>query len=194
MIYDHILLAFFWILFGVLHSLLASTTIKAKLKQSGSSIVKHYRVYYVLFAFLSMVSIIWFQLSIPSPALFIKTTFTRIAGLVIAFAGLLIMGICIRKYFFSLSGLKALFIAHSQNELIITGIHKYIRHPLYLGTFIFIWGLFIFTPLLSLFIADLVITLYTLLAIKFEEAKLEAEFGEQYRSYKATVPKLLPFF
>jgi protein-S-isoprenylcysteine O-methyltransferase Ste14 len=37
-----------------------------------------------------------------------------------------------------------------------------------------------------------VITLYTILAIRYEEAKLVAEFGEQYREYQKAVPKLIP--
>ncbi len=93
-----------------------------------------------------------------------------------------------------LTGLRSI-ITEDKNtsELIITGIHKYVRHPLYLGTFIFIWGLLLLIPLLSLLISNTVITIYTLIGIKFEEEKLIEEFGQSYIEYKNEVPKLLPF-
>ena len=94
----------------------------------------------------------------------------------------------------NLSGLRSLAIEDFSNELQITGIHKYVRHPLYLGTFMFIWGLFLVIPLLSLLIANVIITVYTLIGIELEEKKLLSEFGENYRLYRQTVPKLIPTF
>lgn len=192
-VYQHILLAFFWILFGVLHSWLASLGVKEKLKTILKRKFKHYRIYYTVFAFLTMISILIYQVSIPSPSLFKASLLSNSIGAVVCLSGLIIMAICIKKYFFSLSGLKELVTEHPGNELIITGIHRYIRHPLYLGTFLFIWGLLVMFPLLSLLIAVVIITIYTLIGISFEESKLEAEFGESYRRYKASVPKLIPF-
>jgi len=91
-----------------------------------------------------------------------------------------------------LSGLKGLIENRTNNELMITGIHKIVRHPLYAGTFIFIWGLLVIFPVASLLIADTIITLYTLIGLRFEEMKLEREFGEAYKSYKRNVPMLIP--
>ncbi|RYF83316.1 MAG: isoprenylcysteine carboxylmethyltransferase family protein, partial [Chitinophagaceae bacterium] len=114
------------------------------------------------------------------------------AGYLVTITGFGIMLTCIRKYFMSLSGLRSLFQETTYPELIISGIHRHVRHPLYLGTFLFIWGLNILFPYLSLVVANAVITIYTLIAIKFEEDKLVAEFGEQYVQYKKSVPKLIP--
>lgn len=72
------------------------------------------------------------------------------------------------------------------------GLHKIVRHPLYLGTFIFIWGIFIAFPYLSWLISSLIITVYTLIGIRFEEAKLRKEFGAQYDEYCKRVPMILP--
>jgi protein-S-isoprenylcysteine O-methyltransferase Ste14 len=104
------------------------------------------------------------------------------------------MSICVGKYFMQLSGLKGLIHNKTNNELMITGVHKVVRHPLYSGTFIFIWGLLILFPSLSLFISDAIITLYTLIGLRFEEKKLEREFGEAYRAYKEKVPMIIPRF
>lgn len=93
-----------------------------------------------------------------------------------------------------LSGLRSLVQEENYSELHISGIHRYVRHPLYLGTFLFIWGLFIVFPTLSLLISNSVITIYTLIGIKLEEKKLVLEFKEQYKAYQKTVPKLIPKF
>jgi protein-S-isoprenylcysteine O-methyltransferase Ste14 len=74
----------------------------------------------------------------------------------------------------------------------ISGVHRYVRHPLYLGTFIFLWGLFLLIPLWSSLIAVVLIQAYTQTGIIFEEKKLVAEFGDQYRDYQQAVPKLIP--
>jgi protein-S-isoprenylcysteine O-methyltransferase Ste14 len=192
-LFNHILLAILWILFGAAHSLLASNTLKEKVSSIWPRIHKYYRIYYTLFALISFTGIILFQVSIPSSLLFAPGVFSKAIGCMCGAAGLGIMLVCIRKYFFNLSGLKTLVTEKEGNELIITGIHKHIRHPLYLGTFIFIWGLFVYIPLYSLLIANSVITIYTLWGISLEENKLEQEFGDQYRAYKASVPMLIPF-
>jgi protein-S-isoprenylcysteine O-methyltransferase Ste14 len=63
---------------------------------------------------------------------------------------------------------------------------------LYLGTFIFAWGIFILYPTLSILIAVSIITIYTLIAIQFEEKKLVKEFGEVYKEYQRRVPMIIP--
>src|SRR5882724_486658 len=68
------------------------------------------------------------------------------------------------------------------------GLHRYVRHPLYLGTLLSVWGLFLFFPLLSNLLACIMITLYTLLGIRLEEKKLLLQFGETYASYRRKVP------
>jgi protein-S-isoprenylcysteine O-methyltransferase Ste14 len=114
--------------------------------------------------------------------------------MVLGLSGLSLMLVCIKKYFISLSGLLSLVKETVSHQLLITGIHRYIRHPLYLGTFTFLWGLFLTTPYLSLLIANSIITVYTLIGIRLEETKLINEFGENYKLYQKKVPKLIPSF
>lgn len=192
MLFNHIILAVLWIVYCVLHSVLASQWLKKKLQQRMKNF-KWYRLWYTLFAFLFLIAVIYYQITIPAIQLFLVTDFIFITGLIIAFAGLLLMIICIRKYFMSLSGLRSLVVENFNNELKISGVHQYIRHPLYLGTFIFIWGLFMVFPYSTLLIANSIITVYTLIGIELEEDKLIAEFGEVYRHYQTRVPRLIPF-
>lgn len=194
MLLNHILVAAVWILYCVLHSVLASITIKKWVQQKTGKVFRYYRLFYTLFAFLSLAAVIYFQLSIKSVYLFDPTVLSNLLGSITALLGLGLMLVCIKKYFLSLSGLKSLYQESPSAELMIAGVHRYMRHPLYTGTFLFIWGLWLLFPSLSFFIADTVITVYTVYAIRLEEAKLVQEFGDKYREYQRTVPKLIPRF
>ena len=153
---------------------------------------KFYRPAYSIFAFLSLILVLWYQFTIPSRQLFRYSFFRFIPGMILAIPGIVIMAVCIRKYFYELSGLQAL----QQKEIKVTlqqeGLHKYVRHPLYLGTLLFIWGLLFIFPFLNNLIACLVITGYILVGIELEEKKLKMEFGDQYDEYAKSVPKLIP--
>lgn len=104
------------------------------------------------------------------------------------------MMISIFKYFVLLSGVKTLYEVHPAPELKKDGIHRYVRHPLYSGTLLFIWGLFFVFPMLNNLIAVIMITAYVLVGISFEEKKLLREFGSSYSDYIAEVPMLIPNF
>ncbi len=93
-----------------------------------------------------------------------------------------------------MSGLQALQKQRAKNTLQKSGLHQYVRHPLYLGTLLFIWGLFLIFPLLNNLIACMVVTVYTLFGIRLEEKKLILEFGESYVEYAKKVPGLIPKF
>jgi methanethiol S-methyltransferase len=192
MVINHIILAMLWIIYCVLHSVLASDRIKQILRKKLKS-YKWYRLWYTLFAFVFLVVLIYYQIQISTIEFFHPANFIFVAGIVLSAAGLILMVLCIRKYFMNLSGLRSLVIENFSNELQIKGIHRYVRHPLYLGTFIFIWGLFVVMPQLSLLITNVIITCYTLIGIELEERKLLSEFGDDYHVYRQTVPKLLPF-
>ena len=194
MLKQHIILGIGWMIFCVLHSLLADTGIKKKLASANPNLYKYYRLFYTLFAFATLIGVFVYQFNLNSPLLFFGSTAINIFGWMATAAGATIMIICIKKYFLSLSGLKSLFANQVvANELRIDGIHRYVRHPLYLGTFIFIWGAWMVYPYLSFLIANIIITGYTLVGIILEEKKLVLEFGDAYRLYMKQVPRLLPF-
>jgi protein-S-isoprenylcysteine O-methyltransferase Ste14 len=184
-----------WILYCILHSVLASGTVKKFAEKKIRKSFKYYRLFYTLFAFAGFVFIIYYQIIISSVHLFAVTPLLLIIGFITMIAGLLIMLVSIKKYFMSLSGIKTLISEEpTPNALRIDGVHKYVRHPLYLGTFLFIWGLFILVPLISLLIANIIITVYTLIGTAFEEQKLQKEFGTAYTNYQTQVPRIIPSF
>lgn len=70
------------------------------------------------------------------------------------------------------------------------GPYRWVRHPLYLGWLIAFWA----TPTMT--IAHLVfavgMTIYILIAIRFEERDLVAHYGKGYADYRRQVPMLIP--
>lgn len=186
---EHWILASAWIVYCMLHSVLAAPGIKVR---AQSIFGKWYRPFYAVFALVGLIAIAYYQYTINSPLLYERSIYTTVTGFMIAFGGLTIMVRCIVKYFVQLSGIRSLVYGHTNNLLMNDGLHKIVRHPLYLGTFIFIWGIFIAFPYLSWLISSLIITVYTLIGIRFEEAKLRKEFGAQYDEYCKRVPMILP--
>ena len=194
MLVSHIILAVLWIVYCVLHSLFASLAFKKWMETLTDKHFRLYRLYYTLFAFISLTGIILYQFSISQKIIFKSNSFTLAIGSLVSITGLIIMAICIRKYFMQFSGLRSLIENNAGNKLMVTGIHKHVRHPLYSGTFLFIWGFLLLLPYWSLLITCSIITLYTLIGIRLEENKLIREFGKPYEDYQNEVPMIIPRF
>lgn len=152
-----------------------------------------YRLIYSFFAFISLALLLWYQFTIKSYLLFHNLFFQMAAGVITVLPGIFIMIVCIKKYFVELSGIQALEKKPLHVTLQQKGLHKYVRHPLYSGTLLFVWGLFILFPFLSNLIACVIMHTYVLIGIYLEEKKLRIEFGQAYMEYAKKVPKLIPF-
>ncbi|MDQ6757745.1 MAG: isoprenylcysteine carboxylmethyltransferase family protein [Bacteroidota bacterium] len=193
---QHFLLLFFWILYGVLHSFFANADVKFFFQKHLGTKFKYYRLAYSLFAAITLILLLWYQFSIYSTMFFTSEMVRYGLSLVLLLPGLIIMIVCINKYFYELSGIQAF----QKNKPIIkptlqqNGLHKYVRHPLYSGTILFVWGLFLMFSLLSNLIAAVVLTSYVFIGISMEEKKLLKEYGNEYYQYSRKVPKLIPGF
>ena len=69
-------------------------------------------------------------------------------------------------------------------------LYQYIRHPLYVGWFLFFWA----TPDMTLGHLLLAVgtTAYILVAVIFEERDLAWELGDEYRRWREETPAFLP--
>jgi protein-S-isoprenylcysteine O-methyltransferase Ste14 len=78
-------------------------------------------------------------------------------------------------------------------RLVIGGVYRYVRNPMYLAVGAVItgqallfgqWGLLIYAALFSAIVATFVVT--------YEEPTLERQFGAEYDAYRRAVPGWLP--
>jgi len=181
-----------WVLFCVIHHITALEKCKNIFRSIMGKRFRYYRLIYSLLALITLISVLWYQFSIRSLNLGISFGVKYFIGLPLSVIGACLMGASMRKYFFKLSGIGVFYDNHQPLSLELTGIHKFIRHPLYLGTLLFAWSLLLFFPLLNNLIACCVMTTYILIGIRSEEKKLMIIFGITYKNYRVKTPALIP--
>jgi len=188
--YSLTLLIVLWLLFGISHSLLADLRVKNALYRTFSFTPTSFRVFYNLFAFVFLTALLYLQIVIPGTLLFERTVLTESLAFLVGSVGAIIMVLCVFKYFKQLSGI---FRESVTPKLETGGLHQLVRHPLYLGTILFIAGLLLYFPYLKNAIAAVIITAYTIIGTFFEERKLLKTFGKAYGKYQEEVPMIFPW-
>jgi protein-S-isoprenylcysteine O-methyltransferase Ste14 len=78
----------------------------------------------------------------------------------------------------------------SEEKLVITGLYRWVRHPLYTAGLLFIW----LTPVMTVNWLTLYVgvTIYLVVGAMFEERKLVKAFGQAYEDYRKRTPMLVP--
>ncbi len=92
-----------------------------------------------------------------------------------------------------IAGWRELFKARQNNQLITTGLYRYVRHPQYTGLFIGLFGEGVvhWPTLFSVGLFPLIVLAYYLLS-RSEEKRVLAQFGDEYRLYQQQVPMFIP--
>lgn len=80
-----------------------------------------------------------------------------------------------------------------REALITKGPQKYVRHPLYFGLMVIVFGWGLLTVSTYYFVLTLFLLVwFRFILIPFEEKELCALFGDQYRKYMENTPMLVP--
>jgi methanethiol S-methyltransferase len=174
-----------------LHSLFAAIAVKKMIAQWSGKYFTWYRLVYSVGSFIFLIILLRYQFEKKETALFIFPPAIRIAAVMLILGGLIVMTISALRYFIPVTGL-GIFTKQTRNILFDNGIHRVIRHPLYAGTLLLIWGLFLFFPFAGNIITCIIITIYTFTGIKLEEKKLLQQFGDTYDRYRHRVPMMIP--
>ncbi len=92
-----------------------------------------------------------------------------------------------------IEGWRELFKARQNNQLVTTGLYRYVRHPQYAGLFIGLFGEGVvhWPTLFSVGLFPLIVLAYYLLA-RSEEKRVLEQFGDEYRLYQQQVPMFIP--
>ena len=78
----------------------------------------------------------------------------------------------------------------SPPQLVLTGLYRWMRHPIYTAGLLFIWLMPVMTA--NLLALNIGLTIYFIIGALFEERKLVREFGEEYLQYRKVTPMLIP--
>ncbi|MFP5238167.1 MAG: methyltransferase family protein [Acidobacteriota bacterium] len=86
-------------------------------------------------------------------------------------------------------------VNHAQmkaGEVVADGPYRYVRNPLYLGTWCMVAALSFAMPPTGALLTMVLLTVFNLRLILGEEAFLATQLGESYAAYKQRVPRLYP--
>lgn len=187
----------FWLIFaiivwGIVHSLLASMGLKDVLRRVfGDGFMKFYRLFYNVFAVISFLPILYLLAALPDRNLYeVPTPFAYLMRVGQAASALLLLIAVVQTDLLSFAGLRQLFEEEKKGPLITGGLYRLVRHPLYTFSLLILW----LSPTMSLnsFIVYSALTMYILVGIFFEERKLLREFGQEYARYRSMTPMLIP--
>ena len=112
-------------------------------------------------------------------------------GIVFVVFGLIILIWCVRD--FLVSGHGTLAPWDPPTKLVMVGLYRYSRNPMYVDIIIIIAGLALYTGSVLLAIYGCVLACVFYLRVVFgEEQFLSKQFGKQWSEYVNTVPRWLP--
>ena len=114
-------------------------------------------------------------------------------GLLMIAAGVILLAACIIE--FTRTGRGTLSPVDPPRVLVIRGLYRYVRNPMYLSVTLIVWGEILLTRSVPLLIYWIVwFAAANLFVIGYEEPALRRQFGSDYDRYAATVGRWFPRF
>ena len=186
---SEIIIGLSWLSYGLIHSVLASNAAKNLLKASLGRFFGSYRLLYNILATILLIPILYIQITTPSEFVLPPSSINYILGGLMIGSGIYLVVVAIRHYNTKqFLGLEPTTSTSLQTD----GLMAVVRHPIYLGILVVVWGCFGVQGTISNLVMVLAITLYVRIGVYFEEKKLVEEYGAAYRKYQKEVPMLIP--
>jgi protein-S-isoprenylcysteine O-methyltransferase Ste14 len=115
----------------------------------------------------------------------------QLLGLIAAAAGAMILLRCIWE--FMVTGRGTLAPVDPPTQLVVRGLYRYVRNPMYLGAFTLLLGeAAFFESFLLLLYAVTWFMIINLIVVLYEEPVLHRRFGDSYERYTAKVRRWVP--
>jgi methanethiol S-methyltransferase len=185
-------------LFGLQHSIMARPAFKRAWTRVVPPVVE--RSVFVLFASVALLVLFWFWQPIDKTVWAVPASMPWLSMIlwVLFWGG---FGIVLVSTFlinhFELFGLQQAWLYMSGRQAAAPELrqplfYKWVAHPLYAGFFLGFWA----TPHMTAghLLLAVGLSVYMLIAIRYEEHDLTDLFGEDYRRYRAGVGMLIPRF
>ncbi len=180
----------YFLLFAVIHSVLASDYIKNKAKRFLGERFRFYRIIYTLISIPAFAPafLVWIEYSGSTPHVY---SIPQWAYPLIIMVKALALGIFAYASsqidIFDFIGLKQ---THEKSILITKGAYGIVRHPLYSS------GILLLITKMEMsqldLIAVLCVSIYFLIGAYIEERRLLSIFGNEYRKYRQQVSMFIP--
>jgi protein-S-isoprenylcysteine O-methyltransferase Ste14 len=115
----------------------------------------------------------------------------RYLGLIPMVLGALIYLWCAWDFTFAGKGTPAPI--DPPKELVVRGLYRYVRNPMYVGVGSVLIGEALLFQLLALLVyVGAVLLMFHLFVVLYEEPALTRKFGDSYRRFRETVPRWIP--
>ncbi|MCK5139662.1 MAG: isoprenylcysteine carboxylmethyltransferase family protein [Thermodesulfovibrionia bacterium] len=193
---EYVLLCTLWIFWCFIHSFLISTKTTVWFKSRLGDTCAYYRIFYNLFSLVTVLPLLYWQWTIPGSVVI------RLSPLLLVFkyAALIFSVIVVAGSFFTFDVLEFAGIRHimdrhqeTQKPPVISkhGFYSIVRHPMYLGGFVFLLASMTYAPLAQ-FLGYLILAVYMIIGTLLEDKRLARELGDVYREYQKEVPMFFP--
>ncbi|MDT8318565.1 MAG: hypothetical protein RQ824_11345, partial [bacterium] len=168
-----------WLIFFVLHSLLASIRFKDLVKKRFPSFTPYYRLAYNIVSILLIIPIFLFSHSIDSPPLIMwdgALSVISAAAIILALAGFFWT---VRYYdmaeFLGTRQLREKNVPlEGSDDFTLSPLHRFVRHPWYFLALVILWTRDMNLPFLVTAVAA---TIYFIIGSRLEEKKLLFYYG-----------------
>ena len=180
------------LLYGFIHSLIAANGFKHLIyRLLGEGAKKYYRLFYSLFASVTLLPVLILPAVIPDQTLYkIPEPLVYFTVFIQSVSVLLLVYSVLQTGALQFIGLSQAFGLKREDKLNTGGLYRYMRHPLYTFSLLVLW----LTPTMTRNFAllDAALTVYIIIGAIFEERKLLQTFGAAYQEYRAKTPFLIP--
>jgi methanethiol S-methyltransferase len=190
------ILGLLWITYCSLHSGLLTHSVTLFLRQKSGDNYKYFRLFFNLFAVISLIPVIYYTYSIRQAPFFIWEGYLLPVRYFLLAIGLLILYNGSRHYdMLTFLGLRQIRgnvthnLINTSGRIDSTGILGVIRHPFYSASILLLWTNNLDITIL---IVNLILSLYLIIGTFLEERKLVREFGYEYKEYQKKVSMLFP--
>jgi methanethiol S-methyltransferase len=181
--------------YGGVHSFLASLWVKRGARRwFGALADRAYRLLYNVIAVVSFLPVLALVGLLPDRTLYtiplpwvLITSVGQLAAIAVLVLGLLQTDV------WSFLGFRQLVQPETAGEparLVLKGLYRWVRHPLYTAGLVFIW----LTPVMTVNVLamNIGLTIYIVVGALLEERKLLSEYGQAYTDYRRRTPMLIP--
>jgi protein-S-isoprenylcysteine O-methyltransferase Ste14 len=188
---DFLPLSLAWMVYYGMHSAMLHPPIQKKMTTWIPQMSGRYRLWYNAFSVVFLIPVMYTYYSAPNDDLMeFENPFLTFMSVLVMSGGLYIMLKSLRAHNINeFIGLEE----EKEESLQTEGLYEVVRHPMYFGILLFLFGAMMYNPSTRFLVTALWSALYIFVGARLEEKKLLKKFGKAYEKYQSEVPMLIPF-